>query len=203
MDQKVHVLFERALDAEPEPPAGDLALNAMSAGRALRRRRHLLTGGALAGIVTVAATLVALNAGAPERAVPPPVVAAGALMPPASLACDREAGRATTDVRVFLRYETTGRQRDDLRDTLRSDPLVRSVTLVSREEAYATFKEHYRNNPDLVEAVQPEQFPESFDVRLARAKDFPRFVATYDHRSGIDQILGDPCLTRSGPGEDE
>lgn len=197
MNQNLRVLFERALDTEPEPPTGDLAHDAMSAGTALRRRRHLLTGGALAGVVTVVATLLALNV-APETRATRPVVAAAAPMPSAGPACDRRAGSETADVQVFLRQEVTERQRDDLRDALRSDPLVQSVTLVSREEAYARFKEAYRDNPDLVAAVRPDQFPESFRVGLARATDFSRFVAGFDHRSGVDEIVGDPCPTRSG-----
>lgn len=197
MSQNLRVLFERALDTEPEPPTGDLAYDAMSAGTALRRRRQLLTGGALAGVVTVVATLLALNL-APETRATPPVVAAAAPMPSPGLACDRRTGREAADVRVFLRQEVTERQRDDLRDALRSDPLVRSVTLVTREEAYARFKESYRDNPELVAAVRPDQFPESFRVGLARTTDFPRFVARFDDRSGVDEVVGDPCPTRSG-----
>ncbi|SCG76463.1 permease-like cell division protein FtsX [Micromonospora humi] len=203
MDQNLHVLFERALGVEPAPPTGDLAREAMVAGTALRRRRGLLAGGTAAGLVAVAATLVALNL-APSSTEPvSPVVAAGALLPSADPTCDRRWGRETVDVRVFLRPEITDQQRLDLRDALRSDPLVRNVTFQGHDEAYARFKEMYRDSPDLVNAVKPEQMPESFQVTLARAADFSRLVAGFRHTGGVDQILGGPCPARSGAGEGE
>ncbi|GAA3771698.1 permease-like cell division protein FtsX [Micromonospora maritima] len=203
MDQNLHVLFERALGVEPAPPTGELAREAMVAGTALRRRRGLLAGGAAAGVVAVAATLVALNL-APSSTVPvSPVVAAGALMPSTEPTCDRRWGYEAADVRVFLRQEITDQQRIDLHEALGADPLVRSVTFQSHDEAYARFKEIYKDSPDLVDAVTPEQIPESFQVTLARATDFPRLVANFRATAGVDQILGGPCPTHSGSGEGE
>ncbi|MCZ7434867.1 permease-like cell division protein FtsX [Micromonospora sp. WMMC241] len=203
MDQNLHVLFERALGVEPAPPAGELAREAMTAGTALRRRRGRLAGGAAAGVVAVAATLVALNLAPSSREPVSPVVAAGALMPSTDPTCDRRWGYEPVDVRVFLRPEITDQQRLDLREALRSDPLVRSVAFQSHDEAYARFKEMYRDSPDLVDAVRPEQMPESFQVRLARAADFSRLVTNFHDTGGVDQILGGPCPARSGAGEGE
>ncbi|QLQ38391.1 permease-like cell division protein FtsX [Micromonospora robiginosa] len=203
MDQNLHVLFERALDVEPAPPTRDVAREAMVAGNALRRRRGLLGGGAAAGVVAIAAALIALNV-APSSTEPvSPVVAAGALMPSTDPTCDRRWGYEAVDVGVFLRQEITDQQRLDLREALRSDPLVRSVTFQGHDEAYARFKEMYKDNPDLVNAVRPEQMPESFQVRLARAADFSRLVTNFHDTGGVDQILGGPCPARSGAGEGE
>ncbi|MBU8857585.1 MULTISPECIES: permease-like cell division protein FtsX [unclassified Micromonospora] len=203
MDQKLHVLFERALGMEPAPPAGELAREAIAGGAALRRRRRLVTGGAGACLVTIAAVLVALNLTPASREPVPPAVAAGALMPSADATCARQWGDEPVDIRVFLRQEITDQQRLDLRDALRSDPLVRSVTFQSRDEAYARFKEMYRNSPDLVHAVKPEQMPESFQVALTRAKDFSELMANFHDRDGVDQILGNPCPASSDSGEGE
>ncbi|MFI7072509.1 permease-like cell division protein FtsX [Micromonospora sediminicola] len=203
MDQNLHVLFERALGVEPAPPTGELAREAMTAGAILRRRRRLLAGGAAAGFAAVAAAMVALNLPLTQGAPVPPVVAAGALMPATSAACDRQGGPATADVRVFLRQDVTDQQRLDLQDTLRSDPLVRSVTFQGQDEAYARFKEMYRDNSDLVNAVKPEQMPESFQVTLARAGDAARLIADFHDRDGVDQILGGPCPARPESGEGE
>ncbi|WP_064446827.1 permease-like cell division protein FtsX [Micromonospora sp. NBRC 110037] len=203
MDQKLHVLFERALEVEPVPPTGELAREAMAGGAALRRRRRLVTGGTAACLVTIAAVLVALNLTPTSREPVPPVVAAGALMPSADATCERQWGDEPVDVRVFLRHDITDQQRLDLHDALRSDPLVRSVTFQSRDEAYARFKEMYRNSPDLVHAVKPEQMPESFQVALARAKDYSEVVANFHDRDGVDQVLGGPCPTPSESGEGE
>ncbi|MFJ1541684.1 permease-like cell division protein FtsX [Micromonospora chalcea] len=203
MDQKLHVLFERALGVEPVPPTGDLAREAMTGGAALRRRRRLVTGGAAACLVMIAAVLVALNLTPATREPVPPVVAAGALMPSADPTCEQQWGDEPVDIRVFLRREITDQQRLGLRDALRSDPLVRGVTFQSRDEAYARFEEMYRNSPDLVDAVKPEQMPESFQVTLTRAKDYSLLVANFHDRDGVDQILGGPCPAHSASGEGE
>ncbi|MEU9515959.1 permease-like cell division protein FtsX [Micromonospora sp. NPDC048169] len=203
MDQKLHVLFERALGVEPAPLTGELAREAMAGGTALRRRRRLVTGGAATGLLAVAAVVVGLNLTPAPREPAPPVVAAGALMPSAGSTCERQWGDEPVDIRVFLRREITDRQRLDLRDALRSDPIVRSVTFQSRDEAYARFKEMYRNSPDLVDAVTPEQMPESFEVTVTKARDYSRLVANFHDRDGVDQILGGPCPARSGSGEGE
>ncbi|WDP98169.1 hypothetical protein PVK74_19975 [Micromonospora chalcea] len=90
MNQKLRVLFERALEVEPVPPTGELAREAMAGGAALRRRRRLVTGGTAACLVTIAAVLVALNLTPTSREPVPPVVAAGALMPSADATCERQ-----------------------------------------------------------------------------------------------------------------
>jgi cell division transport system permease protein len=43
---------------------------------------------------------------------------------------------------------------------------VQSVTYVSKEEAYARFKDDLRDKPDLLEAIETNPFPASFEITL-------------------------------------
>ncbi len=200
MDQNLRVLFERALGDEPMPPPGNLAQEAMVRGTALRRRRGLLTGGAT-GVVAVIATMVALST-APTGGTAPLVVTPGALIPPGSTICAAPAHREATHVRVFLRLEITDEQRLDLRGDLQSDPLVRSVTFESREQAYDRFRKMFKDDPDLIEAVTVDQLPESFHVKLTNPAEYLTFVAKFDGTDGVDLILGSMCPAGARSGED-
>jgi cell division transport system permease protein len=188
VDQNVHDLFERALAAEPVPPPGDLAQEAMAHGTRLRRRRRLAGGGAAACVLAVVATIVALNLAAPgdEHL---PVVAAGA---PVQSTCSAPP-RPANEVAIFLRDDITGPQRSDLNDALRADPLVLSVQFESREQAYEKFKVLWRDSPDFAKSVQPAQLPESFRVTLKAASSYPAFLPGIEHMAGIQDIAGGAC----------
>ncbi|MEV0001427.1 permease-like cell division protein FtsX [Micromonospora sp. NPDC050980] len=174
----------------------------MVAGTALRRRRGLLGGGAAAGLVATAAALVALNL-TPTSREPLPPAAIGAPEPSTDPTCSPQMRREPIDARIFLRQDITDQQRLDLRDALQSYPPVRRVTFAGHDEAYARFRKSYRDNPDLVGSVEPEQLPESFQVELVRTADYARLAAKFRDASGVDQIAANPCAYRTGSGEGE
>ena len=202
MDQNLRVLFEQALDDEPVPPAGNLAQEAMVRGTALRRRRNLLAAGGAAGVVAIVATLVALST-VPNGGRTSPEVVGAALVPPVNAACTFPAQWRAAEVRVFLRQEITDEERLDLLAALQSDALVRDVTFRSREQAHATFRQMYKDSPDLIEAVTTDQFPESFHVEFTKPTEYQAFVAKFDGTPGVDLIQGTTCPADSGSGEGE
>jgi cell division transport system permease protein len=185
VDQNVHDLFEQALAAEPIPPPGDLAGQAMAHGARLRRRRRMAGGGAAACVLAVVATIVALNmAAAGDDHLP--VVAAGA---PVQSTCSAPA-RPANEVSIFLRNDITGPQRSDLNDALRANPLVLSVQFESHEQAYEKFKVLWRDSPDFVKSVQAADLPENFRVTLKVASSYPAFLPGIEHMAGIQDIVG-------------
>jgi hypothetical protein len=195
-------LFERALDTEPAPPPGDLAQTAMVQGTRLRRRRGLIVGGGGAGVVAVIVA-VALNlTGSPSEPAPP--VAVAAMLAPTRGGCTAAVQKSALEVSVFLLDRITVRQRQDLDTTLAADPLVRSHTFESHEQAYARFETLWKDSPNLVKAVRPSQLPESFRVRLVDPTTYMAFVGEFRHAGGVDQIVGDSCAAPSasaGEGE--
>jgi cell division transport system permease protein len=189
--QDLHELFERALDGEPVPPPGDLAQLAMTGGRRIRRRRGLLAGGSAAALAV--AVVVGLNL-APGPAEPPQTVPAGiaAAMPP-DPACTWPVQNEVSDVSIFLTSDVTDAQRAALNDALRTDPLVRELRYESRAEAYERFKRLWRDSPDFVASVGPQQLPESFRVQLTDASGYRRLAETFRYRPGVQDLIGRVC----------
>ena len=192
MDQKLHSLFEQALADEPVPPAVDLAQVAMAEGARIRRHRRLVTGGSAAGVLAVFATIVALNVGAPADRTPP-VTAGVAALPQTSQTCVPPAPDAPVETWVFLQIDSTARQRSALETALRSDPAVRHFTFESREQAFQQFKELWRDSPDFVASVSPEQLPEKFSVMLAKRSAYPAFAAKMRALAGTESVVGAFC----------
>jgi cell division transport system permease protein len=197
VDQKLHSLFEQALADEPAASPADLAQVAMAEGTRLRRRRRLVAGGSAAGVLAVFATIVALNVGAPADKTPP-VTAGVAALPQASQTCAPPAPDAPVNVIVVLQIDITARQQAVLDTALRSDPAVSQSTLQTREQAYANFKELWRNEPAFVKSISPEQFPEIFRVTLANPSAYPAFAARVRAFAGTEDVNGLFCGAEVG-----
>lgn len=200
MDQQaLRDLFERELDAEAAPPLGNVVRDAMKQGTRLRSRRRLAAGGVAAGVLAVVATAV-LGIPVLRGAEAPPAPAMGSAecsMPAPGAPGAPSSGRG--EVVVFLRYDLTDAERTRLTAELRDSPYVRSVQYESREEAYARFRELWRNSPDLVRTVRPGQLPTSFRVRLNDPAQYPGFAERIRKNDAIGDIVGGTDLPCPGP----
>jgi len=190
VQQDLRGLFERALDDEPAPP-GDPAGQAMAQGRRIRRRRRVLVGGSAAGaVVAVLATLnVAL---APAEPTPPPVTAAAVMLAARGAPCAETLTRAD-QVSVFLDEDISESQRFNLDAALRADPIVRDLRFETREQAYAQFVKLWKDSPEFVASVGPDNLPESFRMTLAEPTRYPEFAAEILRQPGVGDVVGRPC----------
>ncbi|GGL89856.1 MULTISPECIES: permease-like cell division protein FtsX [Micromonospora] len=93
------------------------------------------------------------------------------------------------EVSIFLTPEVTEEQRATLDTQLKSDPLVREAIYVDKNEAYERFKDMYRDAPDLVSAVKPDQLPESYRLRLVDPEQYKQIADQYTSTEGVDQIV--------------
>nr|MDT0659186.1 permease-like cell division protein FtsX [Micromonospora sp. DSM 115978] len=93
------------------------------------------------------------------------------------------------EVSIFLDSEVSEEQRTGLDAALKSDPLVRDVIYESKDDAYNRFKEMWQDAPDLVNAVNPDQLPESFRVRLINPEQYDQIFEKYKDTEGIDEIV--------------
>ena len=95
------------------------------------------------------------------------------------------------EVSIFLSKDITDAQRQNLSESLKSDPLVRAdgVQYEDKAQAYANFKELYADAPDLLSAVKPDQLPESFRVKLKDPEQYQQVYDKYKDTEGIDQIV--------------
>jgi len=93
------------------------------------------------------------------------------------------------NVAIFLDDEITEERRAELDAELRADPLVREVLFETKEMAYDKFKELYRDAPELVNAIKPEQLPQSFRVKLKDPTQYNQIFEKYKDAEGIDEII--------------
>ncbi|MFI9643869.1 permease-like cell division protein FtsX [Micromonospora sp. NPDC051925] len=93
------------------------------------------------------------------------------------------------EVSIFLKTDVTEQQRTDLDAKLKSDPLVKEVLYVNKDEAYKTFKEMYQDAPDLVNAVKPDLLPESFRLKLVNPEQYKDIYDQYQGSEGVDVIV--------------
>lgn len=93
------------------------------------------------------------------------------------------------EVSIFLASDVSEEQRTGLQSSLDSDPLITTVTYESREEAYNRFQTLYADAPDLVNAVKPDQLPESFRIKLVDPEEYQAIFDKYNGTEGIDEIV--------------
>jgi cell division transport system permease protein len=93
------------------------------------------------------------------------------------------------EVSIFLNEDVTDAQRVSLDAALQSNPLVKEKTYESREDAFKKFQELWRDSPDLVKAVQPNQLPESFRVKLKDPEQYKVFADQIKGQQGIQDIV--------------
>ncbi|GHJ56469.1 permease-like cell division protein FtsX [Micromonospora chersina] len=92
-------------------------------------------------------------------------------------------------VSIFLKTDVNDQQRTDLETKLKADPMIKDVTYVNKDEAYKRFQQMYADAPDLVNAVKPDQLPESFRLTLVNPEQYKKIYDEYKTSEGIDTIV--------------
>lgn len=92
-------------------------------------------------------------------------------------------------VSIFLKSDANEQQRTDLETKLKADPMIKDVTYVNKDEAYKRFQQMYADAPDLVNAVKPDQLPESFRLTLVNPEQYKKIYDEYKTSEGIDTIV--------------
>ncbi|NES26863.1 FtsX-like permease family protein [Micromonospora terminaliae] len=93
------------------------------------------------------------------------------------------------EVSIFLKTDVQEQQRTDLQTKLEADPLIKNVDYVDKTEAYKRFQQMYADAPDLVNAVKPDQLPESFRLTLNDPEQYKQIYDEYKTSEGIDTIV--------------
>jgi cell division transport system permease protein len=119
----------------------------------------------------------------------------------ASLLLSEQVDLATDDwtgkveVSIFLCDDTTAcppitdEQRDQLRRDLEDQPVVAQVFFESKQAAYERFQELFRDQPTLVESVDPDTLPASFRVRLENPALFGVIAEQFAAYPGVEEIV--------------
>ncbi|SBT54801.1 permease-like cell division protein FtsX [Micromonospora narathiwatensis] len=93
------------------------------------------------------------------------------------------------EVSIFLKTDVNEQQRNDLQAKLETDQLIKGVTYVDKQQAYERFQKMYADAPDLVNAVKPDQLPESFRLKLVNPEQYKNIYDQYKTTEGVDEIV--------------
>jgi cell division transport system permease protein len=93
------------------------------------------------------------------------------------------------EVSIFLKTDVNDQQKNDLEAKLKSDPLVKNVDYVDKEEAYKRFQEMFQDAPDLISAVKADSLPPSFRIKLNNPEQYKNIYDEYKTAEGIDTIV--------------
>jgi len=85
--------------------------------------------------------------------------------------------------------EITPEQQEQLREELEAQPVVAEVFFESKDDAYARFRELFRDQPNLVDSVDPDVLPASFRVRLENPQLFNVIAEQFEAYPGVEEIV--------------
>jgi cell division transport system permease protein len=83
----------------------------------------------------------------------------------------------------------TETQQAQLLEDLEAEPVVAEVFYESKDEAYARFTELFKDQPNLIESVDPDILPASFRVRLEDPALFAVIAEQFDAYPGVEEIV--------------
>lgn len=92
------------------------------------------------------------------------------------------------EVSVFLTDDITDTQQQDVESTIEGIEVVKSVTYVSKDEAYKEFKELYRDQPALWENIDADVLPASFRVELSDPERVDVIRSKLDRNPAVEEI---------------
>lgn len=95
------------------------------------------------------------------------------------------------EVAIFLNLDITPEERRSIEADLRAMPEVERIIYESKKDAYARFKQLFRDSPDIVENTSPAALPESFRVKLKNPEQFEIVRDRLEGRPGVDTIRDD------------
>ncbi|MFC4148186.1 permease-like cell division protein FtsX [Micromonospora mangrovi] len=93
------------------------------------------------------------------------------------------------EVSVFLKTDVSDADRQALQTKLESDPLVKHVDYVDKQEAYKRFQEMFQDAPDLISAVKADSLPPSLRLKLNNPEQYKDIFNQYKGEAGVDEIV--------------
>ncbi len=100
---------------------------------------------------------------------------------------------------AFLKTDATDAQIGALEDTYKNDSRVRELKLVSKDDAFALYKNATASNPLLGELVSPSIFPASLELSVTDLSYADTLVSDLKVKDGVDSV----GFTASVGGQDQ
>jgi cell division transport system permease protein len=92
-------------------------------------------------------------------------------------------------VSIFLADGVTDQQRQAIEQQLKASPEVKNFIYESKAEAYARFKQQFKQQPELVQNTPQDALPESFRVELVNPERYKVIAQEFPNgKNGVDQV---------------
>ena len=92
------------------------------------------------------------------------------------------------EVSVYLKEDVSQEEIDALGRKIAAIPEVEQHFFETKEQAWARYRELFRDQPSLLENVDADAMPESFRIKLRNPEDFPVISARLAGDPAIDEI---------------
>jgi cell division transport system permease protein len=92
------------------------------------------------------------------------------------------------ELTIYLTDGITQNQDAAIQAKLAKDPLVTKATYESKDQAFAEFKQLYKDSPELTQGVTPDLLPASYHVKLVNPQEFTAAAGEYAHLPGVDAV---------------
>ncbi|MDP9405391.1 MAG: permease-like cell division protein FtsX [Actinomycetota bacterium] len=93
------------------------------------------------------------------------------------------------EVSIFLEDTISEDQRRSLQGDLSEHPLVEETIYESKQKAFANAKEIFANEPEVIQALQPDDLPASFRVRMTDPEQFDVIASQFASYPGIEEVV--------------
>ncbi|MFF0308731.1 permease-like cell division protein FtsX [Streptosporangium sp. NPDC004379] len=90
----------------------------------------------------------------------------------------------------------TEAEREELRRTLAGRPEVEGVIFEDQQKAWENFRRQNTNDTALIDAIRPEDMPESFRVGIREDADSGAVARAAGEMPGVSNAIDQPCLLR-------
>ena len=95
---------------------------------------------------------------------------------------------AKVEISVYLRDDIGPEERTSLTQQINSYDEVQEVTYVTKEDAFAEFRERYRHQPEFYENLPEDALPASLRIKLTDAKFTEEVADRIQGAPGVDEI---------------
>ncbi len=136
------------------------------------RRNLLMT---MAGIITVAVSLFLFG---------------GILLVSRTVDHGTERWKHGVELEIFMKVKAPEKQVQDMRQTLENDKTeIKSVRFLDHNAAFDEFKRIFKDQPTLIENIDPSNLPESFRVVPVRPEQTGGISSAYKDKPGVQDVI--------------
>lgn len=98
----------------------------------------------------------------------------------------------TPELHIFFKENVTEAKINDIAQLAESTDYVKDVKFISKEEAYAIYKERFKDDPLLIDQVTPDILPRSIQISVTKPEGIIEVTKTVEGKPEVDRVTSIP-----------